>query len=511
MIDWIAIDLGTCNSAVAIYGSLGPEVLKIDGSELVPSAVMLVHTDNPENPWEVVVGQRALRARERSPRSPYCFTSFKRHLGAVYNPEEGYPEQMCEGVDAEGKRTGMLAYQGYDGFTYPPEELVSYVLIHLREAAEEKLGKSVKNAIICVPAAYNIAQSNALRKAAEMAGFEEVELLHEPVAAAIAHGFKEDAEKVSRIFVVDVGAGTTDCAAFEIGGGLFRVLGTNGAALVGGDDWDLRLRSLVMTLHEFEHENSALATQPDAQRMLLIEAEAAKRRLSEDDVTEFRVEDIDIDKKTNEDVHVIQRISRDHMDEATKELLRDIEDAMTRTMAEAKEKDPRFSVRDIDAVILVGGQTRVKAIQRKVAYFFGKAPRSEVDPELAVVLGAAVQAGIREGRLASITIENITAHSFSIETHDKPEDVATEIVRKGTAYGTKATWWLRPRGDAGQSVMTLKLLQGDSKEPSENIVVWEHHILIDAETPEDVQLDVEIGPSGEPILDVAGVTFGRAA
>jgi molecular chaperone DnaK len=245
--------------------------------------------------------------------------------------------------------------------------------------------------------------------------------------------------------------------------------------------------------------------------MLLIEAEAAKRRLSEDDLTEFRVEDIDIDKKTNEDVHVIQRISRDHMDEATKELLRDIEDAMTRTMAEAKEKDPRFSVHDIDAVILVGGQTRVKSIQRKVAHFFGKAPASGVDPELAVVLGAAVKAGIREGRLASITIENITSHGFSIETHDKPEDVATEIVRKGTAYGTKATWWLRPRGDAGQSVMTLKLLQGDSKEPGENILVWEHQIAIDADAPEDVQLDVEIGPSGEPILDVAGASFGRAA
>jgi molecular chaperone DnaK len=503
MKDWLAVDLGTRNSAVGYYGPRGPEVLKVDGEVLVPSAVMLVPKDDPAQPWEMVVGQRALRARERSPRSPYCFTSFKRQLGAVYNREEAVPEQMVPADD------GMLHYEGPNGHTYPPEELCCEILAYLKESAEAKLGKIINQAIICVPASYNIAQRNALRKAAAMAGFDEIELLDEPVAAAIAHGFQEDADTVSRIFVVDVGAGTTDTAAFEIGGGLFRVLGTNGAALVGGDDWDRRLRSYILGLHEFEHENSELTTKPDAMRMLLVEAEKAKRRLSEDQLTEFRVEDIDIDKKTGEDVHVIQKVSRDHMDEATKELLGDIEDAMARTMAQAKEKDPRFSINDIDAVILVGGQTRVQAIQRKVAHFFGKAPRSDVDPELAVVLGAAVKAGIREGRLASITLEHITSHSFSIETHDKPEDVATEIVRKGTAYGTKATWWLRPRGDEGQSIMTLRLLQGDFKEPHMNLLVWEHQIPFDPDAVEDVQMDVEIGPSGEPIIDVAGVSFGR--
>lgn len=506
MRQYLAVDMGTNTSAVGIYGPRGPEVIKIDGSELVPSVVMLVPGTDPNgDKWEVLVGKKAVKAREKSPRSPYCMTSFKRHLGAVYNPEEATDEQIVPGPD------GMLHYQGPDGVTYAPEELVSYVLQHLRWAAEKKLGTEIDSVILCVPTTYNIAQRNALRKAAQLAGFLEIELMDEPVAAAVAHGFHIEDKKVHRIFVVDVGAGTTDTAAFEIGNGLFRVLGTNGATLVGGDDWDRRIRSFILNLHELEHENSTLATQPDAMRILLSESEATKRRLSDDERAEFRVEDIDIDKKTGEDIHVIRSLSRDHMDDVTKELLEEITEAMERTMAAAKEKDPRFTVRDIDDVILVGGQTRVQAIQRNVAHFFGRAPRSDVDPELAVVLGAAVQAGIREGRLASITIENITSHGFSIETHDKQYDVATEIVRKGTPYGTKATWWLRPRGDQGQRSMTLRLLQGDSKDPTQNILVFEHHIELDAEEAEDVQLDVEIGPSGEPILDFAGISFGRAA
>ena len=505
MRQFLALDLGTSNSAVAFYGPLGPQVIKVDGSETVPSVVMFVPTEDPERPWDVLVGEKAVRAREKSPRSKYCFTSFKRQLGAVYNPEEATDEQMVPGEN------GMLHYQAPDG-TRSPEELASYVIGYLLDAAEAHLKVKIEDAILCVPTSYNIAQRNALRRAAEMAGLKEVELMDEPVAAAVAHGYQIDGDTVHRIFVVDVGGGTTDTAAFEIGGGLFRVLGTNGAALVGGDDWDRRIRSQIVNLHELDYEHSTLTTRPDAMRILLAQAEKTKRQLSNDDVAEFRVEDIDIDRKTGEDIHVIRDFSREMMDEVTDALLNDIDDAMARTMAQAKEKDPRFSIKDIDAVILVGGQTHVKAIQRRVANFFQKVPRSEVDPELAVVLGAAIRAGIREGSLGSITIDNITSHAFRIETHDKSEDVATEIVRKGTAYGTKATWWLSNR-DRDQTTMTLRLLQGDDKDPAKNILVWEHHIEIDPSEPRnaEIQLDVEIGPSGEPILEVAGVVHGRAA
>jgi len=505
MNNFMAIDLGTSNSAVAYYGPRGPEVIKVDGAETVPSVVMLVPAEDPANPWEVLVGERAIRAREKSPRSPYCFTSFKRQLGAVYNPEEATPDQMVP-------VGGMLHYQGPGTFTYAPEELVSYVLRHLKEAAEAKLKLDIDRVVLCVPATYNIAQRNALRKAADMAGFVEVELLDEPGAAAIAHGYQITDSKVHRVFVTDVGGGTTDTALYEIGNGLFRALGTNGAALVGGDDWDRHILSHILSLHELDHEQSTIAAQPDAMRLLLVESEKAKRRLSSDDVTEFRVEDIDIDRGNGEDIHVIRTISRERMDAATQELLDDIRQAIERTLAEAKSKDPRFTVKDVDDSIIVGGQTRVKAIQKTVTEALQKEPRADVDQELAVVLGAAVQAGIREGRLASITIENITPHSFSIETHDKAADVATEIVRKGTPYGTQATWWLSNR-DENQKTMTLRLLQGDSKNPGENILVWEHHIEIEpgAARIQEIQLDVEIGPSGEPIIEVAGVVYGRAA
>jgi molecular chaperone DnaK len=500
---FIAADLGTSTSAVGIYGPRGPEVIKVDGADTMPSVVMLVPTDDPANPWDVVVGAKAIKARDFDPKSPYCFTSIKRQLGAVYNPEEATPDQMVPAPN------GMLHYQGPDGITYAPEELIAHILVHLRKTAEAKIGQTVTSLILCVPTGFNIAQRNALRKAADLAGFDEVELLDEPVAAAIAHGFQIEDDKVYRIFVCDVGAGTTDCAAFEIGAGLFRVLGTNGAELVGGDDWDRNIRSQALNMHQLEHEDSTLATDATVLRLMLTQAELTKRRLSDEEATEFRMLEAGVDK-LGEDIHIVQRFSRDLMDEITSELLNDIEDAIDRTMAEARQKDPRFTIRDIDAVICVGGQTRVKAIQKRVAAKFQKQPRSDVDPELAVVLGGAVQAGIREGRLASITVQNITAHSFSIETHDKPQDVATEIVRKGTAFGTRATWWLSNR-DRDQGAVTLRLLQGDDKDPAKNILVWEQHIEIDPGDPRsaEIQLDVEIDPSGEPILEVAGYRYGR--
>lgn len=511
MREFVAVDFGTCNSAVAYYGPRGPEVIKVDGAELVPSAVMAVPRQGEGDKWELVVGQKALRARERSPRSPFCYTSFKRQLGAVYNPEEATTGQMVPGP------RGMLHFQGPDGVTYSPEHLASLVLDRCISAAEAKLGKQIFCAIICVPATYNQAQRNAIREAARLAGLEEVELMDEPVAAAIAHGHHADNDRPSRVFVLDVGAGTTDCALIEIGRGLMRVLATNGAAMVGGDDWDRCIRNYVVNLHQVQNERSTLAANPDAMRLLLVEAERAKRRLSDEEATEFRVEDIGVDTSTSEDIHVIQTISRDHMDEVTGDLLQDIAEAIQRTMDEAREKDPRFTIRDVDDIILVGGQTRVKAIQRKVAHYFGKAPRSDVDPELAVVLGAAIQAGIREGRLASITIRNITAHGYSVETHDKAEDVATEIVRKGTPYGTKATWWLSNR-DPNQRLMSLKLLQGDGKRPADNIVVWERQIEVEPGEPRSarVQMDIEIGPSGEPVVDIIAdgeviASYGRAA
>lgn len=497
---WIAADFGTTNSAVAHYGPRGPEVIKIEGQELVPSIVTIVGD-------KVEVGQKAVAARKRNPQ--YSYASFKRHMGEAFNPEEMKDTQMTAGPD------GMLHYVGPDGFTYTPVELASYVYIKLRAAAEAKLKTDADNIVATVPATYTQPQRDAIRMACIEAGFEQVELMDEPTAAAIAYGY--DFDHAHRIAVLDVGGGTTDCAFIETGRGLVRVMATNGTPFVGGDDWDRHVRSLVLNMHELHNEDSSLATRPDAMRILLTEAESAKRRLTDDSATEVRVMDIDKDRHSGEDIHVIETITREMMDEATTRLLADIQAAMERTVAEARAKDPKFTVRDLDTVILVGGQTRVRAIQELVRDFFGQEPRTDVDPEIAVVLGAAVRAGILEGRKGDLTIKDITAHAYALETHARPEDVATELARKGTPYGTRATYWLSNRDDA-QEKMTVRLYQGDHVDPAQCVMLWEHHIDIEpgAAKGERVQLDIEIGPSGEAIVDIHGeniesVSYGRAA
>ncbi len=491
---WIAIDFGTTNSAVAYYGPRGPEVIKVDGQELVPSVVTIIDQD-------VRVGLSAVRLRNRHSRHTY--SSFKRNMAVKFNPDEATDDQMAPGPD------GMLHYVGPHGHTYSPVELASFVMMKLKRTAEEKLKTTVKSVILTAPATYTIPQRAAIREAAEMAGFEDIHIKDEPTMAALAHGY--DADHASTLAVIDIGGGTTDGAILVTGRGLVTVMATNGTPFVGGDDWDRQIRNLIVNLHEVENEDSLLATRTDALRKLLVEAEQVKRRLTDEPATEFRVEDIDINKKTGNDVHAIYPVSRDLMDQVTSDQLTDIRAAMDRMLAEARVKDPKFTVRDIDRVILVGGQTRVKAVQRLVAEIFGQEPTTERDPETAVVLGAAIQAGLNEGQKGDLTIRNITSHRFSVETHDRAADVATEIAHKGIAYGSRMTWWLSNRDD-GQEMMTLRLMEGDSPVPGECALLWEHQIRIagDGAEPLPVQMDVEIGPSGELWVDVAGVSYGRA-
>lgn len=497
---WVAIDFGTTNSAVAHYGPRGPEVIKIEGQDLVPSVVAIVSD-------KVEIGLKALAARQGD--HPYCYSSFKRHMAEAYNAEEAKDTQMVEGQD------GMLHYEGPDGTTYSPVELASFVIHKLRKAAEARLKAEVVRVVATVPATYTQPQRDAVRAACDLAGFDHVELMDEPTAAAIAYGY--DFDHAHRIGVIDIGGGTTDVAFIETGKGLVRVLATNGSPLVGGDDWDKRLRNLVINLHEARQGASTLAIQDHNLRRLLIASEQAKRSLSDDDETVVRLLDLGKNAKAGEMEHVIATVTRSMMDEVTDELLDDIRAALERTVAEAKQKDPKFTVRDLDSIIMVGGQTRVVAIQKLVSEFFGQEPRTDVDPESAVVLGAAVRAGVLEGRKADLTIKDITAHTYALETHDKAEDVATMLAQKGTPYGTRMTYWLGNR-DEGQKVMTLRLLQGDSPDPQGCIVLWEHQIDIEptAARGQRVQLDLEIGPSGEAIVDIhgegiEGASYGRAA
>lgn len=496
MIPRIAIDFGTHNSVLAYYNGRAPEVIKVEGSELTPSVVTIAGD-------KVFIGKEAQRLGPRYPDS--CYKSFKRHLAKPFHDEEDAGEHMVAGPD------GTTHYQGPGGHTYSPTELAGWILGKFQDAAAKKFGGNPERAVVCVPATFKLPQRRAIEEAARQAGFTDIYLIDEPTAAAIAYGY--NFEDVKRVAVVDVGAGTTDIAFIETGGGRVEILATNGTSLVGGDDWDKLLGGYVVNLWETEHGDD-LAVRDRAMQLILDEAELAKRRLTDNAETEFRIEDITKDRKTGADLHMIYPVSQTILNELTKELIKSIRDACQRTVDEAKSKDPRFTVKDLDVVILVGGMTRVPAIQAMVADFFKQAPKTEIDPEIAVALGAAVQAGVMDGRRAGLKIKNITPHSFAIETHDKVEGVATVLVPKGTPYPWKPKVQHKlANREAGQTALSIRLLQGESERASDCVQLDAADIEIEPGDPREVKIPVsfEIDESGNLIFEAGDYSFGRDA
>lgn len=499
----ISLDFGTSNSSVAYFNGRSPEIIKIDGDELMPSVVTIAN-------GVVEVGQDAVELGRKFP--DYCFRHFKRQLGDMWNPDEDVGSQLCEGKDEAGKLNGMTHFKGPNGTTYAPEELASFCLGKMIDAAEAKLRTKITRAVLSYPATFTTQQKEALKRAGYAAGLETVELIDEPTAAAVAYGY--DFKKVRRIAVLDVGGGTTDVSFIVTGGGDVKSLATNGSPLVGGADWDRAIGEYVVNRWRQSAHGSDINIRDQARALVLQEAEQTKRRLTRRKESEFRVEDIDINPATGVSQHVIYSIDRDTMDKITSSYLRSIEAACQRAVDEAKEKDPKFSIRDLDDVILIGGMTRVQSIQQLAREFFGQEPKDTVDPEIAVALGGAVRAAVLDGRKGGLTLSQITGHTFSLEVHNAVEDVAMVLIPKGTSYPCKLP---RPlfltNRDAGQQRLSIRLLEGDEGKASACAVLWSAEIEIEAGEPRTAREEVvfEIDESGNPRMSCAGLTYGEAA
>lgn len=449
----VGLDLGSTNSSVSYWNGRAADVIPVDGKPLMPSVVTIVPADavGPDES-QVFVGIDGIEVGKRY--RDYCFRLFKRRLGEMWHEDED------TGYQTVGAPDGSLHYQGPDGHTYSPVELCSMVIGKLLDAAAEKFkGERPDGAVICVPATFTPSQRKAVEEAGLMAGLAFVELMAEPTAAALAYGY--DFKKVRRIAVLDVGGGTTDVSIIQTGNGLVTVIGTGGSSITGGSDVDAILGRYIVNEWSAKHQTD-LAVDDSAMSLVLQEAEQAKIRLSRKQKTEFKIKDFD---RTPGGVvlHMDEMLDRPLLEHLSQDLLKRMRSACEIAIAEAKRKDPNFNAaRDLSDVVAVGGGTRMPAVLAMARDVFGQDAKTDIDPEIAVVLGAAIRAAVIEGRKSDLAIHDIIGFSVAVEVYDRVEGVASVVIPKGSPYPTdKPLIFALTNREPGQTSLPVRVVTGD--------------------------------------------------
>ena len=440
----LGIDLGTTNSCMAIMeGGEAKVIPNKEGNRTTPSVVGFSKTN------ERLVGQAAKRQAITNPeRTVYSAKRFiGRRIHEVQNEIRLVPFKVKEGRNAD-------AVISIDNRDYAPPEISAMVLQKLKADAEAFLGEPIKQAVITVPAYFNDSQRQATKDAGQIAGLEVLRIINEPTAASLAYGL--DKKKDERIAVYDLGGGTFDVSILEIGDGVFEVKATNGDTHLGGDDFDQRIMEWLVG--EFKKaEGIDLSKDRMALQRLREAAEKAKCELSSSETSEINLPFITADASGPK--HMVINLTRAKLEQL-------VHDLIERTIAPCLQclKDSGIDPSKIDEVILVGGQTRMPAVQETVRKLFKKEPHKGVNPDEVVAVGAAVQGGVLAGEVRDILLLDVTPLSLGIETLG---GVMTRLIERNTTIPTRKSEIFSTAADS-QTAVTVKVLQGERSMASDN-------------------------------------------
>ncbi|HVY23317.1 MAG TPA: molecular chaperone DnaK [Steroidobacteraceae bacterium] len=483
----IGIDLGTTNSCVAIMEGGKPRVIEnSEGDRTTPSIVAFTKDD------EVLVGQSAKRQAVTNPNN--TLFAVKRLIGRRFKDDVVQKDINMVPYKIIAADNGD-AWVDVQGKKMAPPEVSARVLMKMKKTAEDFLGETVTDAVITVPAYFNDSQRQATKDAGRIAGLNVKRIINEPTAAALAYGLdKQGGDR--KIAVYDLGGGTFDVSIIEVadvdGERQFEVLATNGDTFLGGEDFDNRIIGYLAD--EFKKESGVdVRKDPLAVQRLKEAAEKAKIELSSSQQTEINLPYITADASGPKHLNI--KLTRAKLESL-------VEDLVNKTVEPCRIalKDAGLSINEVSEVILVGGQTRMPLVQKVVKDFFGKEPRKDVNPDEAVAVGAAIQAGVLSGEVKDVLLLDVTPLSLGIETLGS---IMTKLIEKNTTIPTKASQ-VFSTADDNQSAVTIHVLQGERQRAADNKSLGQFNLEGIAPAPRGMpQIEVTFDIDANGILHVS--------
>ncbi len=466
----IGIDLGTTNSCVAVMEAGGEVkiITNAEGGRTTPSVVAITETG------ERIVGQAAKRQAVTNPENTVF--AVKRLIGRKFNSKEIQTDipNLPYKIEAASNGDTRISLRGKQ---HSPAEISSFILANIKKTAEDYLGEEVKEAVITVPAYFNDSQRQATKDAGKIAGLIVKRIINEPTAASLAYGL--DKKKEEKIAVFDLGGGTFDVSVLEIGDGVFEVKSTSGDTHLGGEDFDLRIIDYVAD--EFK-KAQGIDVRGDkmALQRLKEAAEKAKMELSTSTETSINLPFITADASGPK--HLDVRLTRAKLESLVSDLLDKLEQPCRTALKEAK-----LGTSGVDEVVLVGGMTRMPAVQDRVEKIFGKKPHKGVNPDEVVAMGAAVQAGVLQGDVHDVLLLDVTPLSLGIETLG---GVMTRLIEKNTTIPTKKSQVFSTAAD-NQPAVSIHVLQGERQMSADNKTLGQFELS-----------DIPPAPRGVPQIEV---------